>query len=623
MAAAVSLASHVEQFGAAGYKRDFSRVTQLSAPSVKNVNQLSVPDVGIGNLDRISGTSARPDQRVNVRVPVARPCGVPLYVGQVAFVSRGIGPVQLLGVPENAPAFSGTHVMSLEHLNEILAQPVHHVLATRPKGFFRPTTAKSLFYADSAAGDLKRPKALTFDVDEFFRQPNRNKMHPVRQYALDGVVCTPSDEGGMNSSAMCNVAVKGPSPVSTHRTTNDLMRPVAVAPYPEERVIPSNHYLQPIDVMARVFVVLVAVRVGEPTAKPSKWFFRYELVTSSNLNTAHGFKRFTSSIWEGGSSDATFRNASKVVLRVMQLGRIVDTNFGTTKAPSIVISVNIRPFEATTRESVDRVDAYGNTISTAFSKPLDTWNSFRSRPALLGGIPPNKQYSAAKAVLRSPVSKSLPKGTNLNLLFTAAGPSQADIDNLHKNLKGQIEKSAVDIENAVKRSTKAIKDTVEESRKNLRDNLLEAINPTKLSEAVNLGMALQFMTNQAFLDTIGFGITKVIQDLELKVQNYVEGIKESPNIKRAAKGALISEMQEAADEIIEHSINTYSEKTYDAISIHLNTLTRNDPDGTVDEQRILEKQQDAFKTITYDGNPIISAYRSFSEGDGKRVSGGI
>lgn len=622
MAAAVSLASHVEQFGSNfGYKRNFSRVTQVSAPSVKNFNQLSVPEVGIGNLDRISATSARPDQRVNVRVPVARPCGAPLFPGQIAFVSRGVGPVQAFrDVPENAPAFAGTHVMSLEHLNDLLAQPVHHVsLGDRtPLGFFTITTAKSLFYVDGG-GDLKREQARMFDVDEFFRKANRNKMHPVRQYALDGVVCTPSDEGGMNSSAMCNVAAKGPAPVSTHRTTNDLMRPVAVAPYPQERVVPSNHFLQPLDVMAHVYVVLVAVRVGSP----KQWMFRYELVTSSNFQTNHGFKRFTSSIGFGQVQQATFKNASKVVLRVMQLGRIVDTNFGDKKSPSIVVSVNIRPFEATIRQSVDRIDAFGNTISTAFSKPLHVWNSFQNRPKSLGGTPSDTKHAGTKAVLHTPVLKSLSKVSNLKVLFATVGPSQADLDSLHSKLKLQIEKSAVDLEKTVTKSTKAIKESVRDNRKNIREDILAAINPTALSEAVNLGMALQFMTNPAFLETIGEGIANTIQELELKVQNYVEGIIESRNIGRAAKGPLIPEMQEAANEIIQHSVNTYAEKTYDAVSIHLNTLQNGDPDGTNEEiqknQRILEKQLDAFQRITYDNDPIVTTYRSFSGG----VSGEI
>jgi len=590
---AVSLAAHVELFGSSGYKRDFSRITDVFAPSTSGVTPLRIPGVSIGGIDRISATSARPDQRVNVRVPVARACGAPLYPGQVAFVSRGAGSVRAsLDVPENAPAFVGTHVMSLEHLNELLAQPVHHVSlnGTSSLPFFKSTTAKSLFSVNATTGDLKRQQARVFDADAFFRPPGRNKVHPVRQYALDGVVCTPSDEGGIHSSPMCNVAVKGPAPVLTHRTTNDKMRPVAVAPYPQERVIPSNYFLKPVDVMAHVYVVLVAARVGDATTS-KEWMFRYELVTSSNVQTDHAFKRFTSSIG--------FKRAAKVVLRVTQLGRVVDTNFGDPKAPSIVVSVNIRPYEATIRESVETNNANGARVLTSYTAPLNVWNTFSNRPERHGGTPVANKHAAHKAVILSPVSKSLLSAKNPGVVFSSAGPSQADLDRMQTALKKQIDDAAKETKNFVK-----------DTQAEMLTKILDAVDPQKLASAFNISIVSQFLGNDQFLELLSDAISTTI----LKIDDITEAVSNEKSvpytIDRIVFGDLPGSTQDALSNIVYHSIAKYAEKQAGHLLQLVEKLQSNPgqltQEGQVGDQLpILQRKIDALKSIYYDGMLLL------------------
>ena len=411
--ATVALAAHVEQFGRSGYKRDFSQITNVGAPPVRGRDALTVPTVTVGGSGPIPGTSAKPDQRVNVRVPVARACGQPLVPGQVAFVSRGVGIAKASSGRELAPAFAGTHALGLEHLNELLDAPQHHVVANaavagRPNSLFVSKVARSLFGADGHS----RLRALAFDQDAFFVRTKRPN-HPLRQYALDGVVCTPSDDPGFGTSVgYCNVAVKGPAPVLTHRTLHDKMRAVAVAPLPQTRVVPDNFFLRPVDVLAKVYVVLVAILVD---AGASKWKFRYELVSSSNVHTSHGFPRFTDTIAEnafGQKGDkpleqATIDAKKRVVLRVHELGRVVDTNFGDRKAPSLVVSVNIRPFEGA-RLDVVQAKKGGSTESVVVSQPLAVHNSFLGRSEAHGGLEPVREARDARLrAIRSPVRKDL------------------------------------------------------------------------------------------------------------------------------------------------------------------------------------------------------------------------
>ena len=396
--ATVTLASHVEQFGLSGYKRPLSQVTNLQAPSVRTGTPLTVPSVNIGSVGNIPATSARPDQRVNVRVPVARACGQPLVPGQVAFVSRSVGKQSGRGT-EVAPAFTGTHVLSLEHLNELMSDSVHHVQGFTAMALFSDARPRSLFKSDERT---RQNRVKVFNTDIL---TGKHANHPLKQYALDGVVCTPSDDAGDDYGApigssvgMCNVAVKGPAPVLTHRTLHDKMRAVVVAPLPQTRVVPDTFFLQPIDVLAKVYVVLVAELVS--TNPTNTWKFQYELVTSSNVNTAHGFRRFTDSVAERNIGPAKVAAKRRIVLKVHELGRVVDTNFGSHKNPSIVVSVNVKPLEATRRVVQD---ATGIPVVV----PLDAYNTFLTRDEQFGGFKMVRKTRKPTKVVRSPLSKDL------------------------------------------------------------------------------------------------------------------------------------------------------------------------------------------------------------------------
>lgn len=465
--AAVALAAHVEQFGGSGYKRDFSQVTQPSAPSVRGGTALNVPSVTVGGSGAIPATSARPDQRVNARVPVARACYQSLVAGQVAFVSRSVG---LKGSAEVAPAFVGTHAISLEHLNEILADPVHHSKTTLTD-LLTMTTARSLL-SPVRLGEQKKLTALAFDMEAFFK--TRNPRHPLMQYALDGVVCTPSDDqrdaGGNtigSSVGYCNVAVKGPAPVLTHRTPEDRMRAVTVSPYPQKPVAPNEFYLAPADILATVYVVLLATVVSRDK-RVLTVRFSYELVSSSNLQTAHGYKRFTDTILEDRASDDIPRGgqnafrmgARRLVLRVFQLGRVVDTKFGSPASPSMVVSVCIKPFEATRREKGTGEGA----TEYAYTAPVAVFNSFVTRSIAGKGLGATDDFRKARGsslvTLRTPVSRSLLKlaaGSLGPLLKTSnAGANEARLAQILQSLaklQQENKQQAVQIMDLVKKST--------------------------------------------------------------------------------------------------------------------------------------------------------------------------
>ena len=402
-------ASHIEAFGVPShYKRDFGQLGVVEAPTIKRANPLQVPEIAISGNGRIPSSSAKPDQRVNVRVPIARLCGDQLAAGQIAFVSRGCGPD---GAAGRGMASSALNVLSLEQMNELLSKTVHHVQIPDldANSFFTPTKAKSLLVHNNTSSRLEHLQASTFDMNGFFNAPGANKIHPVRNYALDGVVCTSSDEGGVQSSPICLVAVKGPAPVLTQRIADDKMRAILSGPPPPKRTVLENHFLHPADVMARVYVVLVAVR--QQPHNDRKWMLRYEMVSSSNVMTTHSHSRFTANI--GGSAEVLLGGAERVVLKVTQLGHVVDTKFGDNRSPSIVVSVNIRPLEATVRKSMTIAVDGGAPILTSYSHPIHVWDTFGNRPVAMGGRAPGVKYVANSKVLRTPIVSDLQKPLDL------------------------------------------------------------------------------------------------------------------------------------------------------------------------------------------------------------------
>jgi len=439
MATAVRYAPHVENFLSSSYKRNFSQIGDISTTGPYTGKKQMVPSVETPNTV-VPSTSARPDQRVNVRVPVARLCGAPLHAGQIAFVSRSQGPINGLS-SETAPTFVGTHELSLESLNELLSMPLHHVnLANDPGAllseFFKKRVATGIVTRKLQGKKLvfQRPEARVFDINDFFQKDGRSINHPLMNFALDGVVCTNSDEPGLTTAAICNVAVKGMCPVLMHRPIHDKMRAVAVAPYPQTLVRPANFYVQPIEMLAAVYVVLVAVRTAPGSGV---WFFQYELVSSTNVIAKHGFKRFRSTIMEG---DTPKNDSNRLVLSVTTLGRVVDTNFGDPKSPSIVVDVNIRPFEATKRHilPMPALEKPYALSDVAFSQPVHVWKSFTTfdKPTNFtpGGL-------TAAGISRSPVSKQSKQfPSSFRKLLAATGQNaqvqklQETIDDLKKQL---------------------------------------------------------------------------------------------------------------------------------------------------------------------------------------------
>jgi len=200
----LTTASHIEALGpggangAAAYKRPLS---SSSAPSLP-AKRLALPTSELqqqqqqqskSSSSRFPATPARPDQRVNVRVPVARACYSRLLPGQVAFVNRHFG----RGHVGAATGPGGlTHVASLEELNDMLAIEENHIVlgaGSSANGLFRKMDARDLHRTSvNKAGKRVRTRLSFNGFDALAVVPNAQ--HPLHQFALDGLVATRVEE---------------------------------------------------------------------------------------------------------------------------------------------------------------------------------------------------------------------------------------------------------------------------------------------------------------------------------------------------------------------------------------------------------------------------------------------
>ena len=363
--ATLTYASHVESFDGGRYKRPLSSNIQPSIPA----KRLSVPTGNNQKQPPFPGTTARPDQRVNVRVPVTRACFSRLVPGQVAFVNRHFGKNHV-GAATGPGGVS--HIASLEELNDMLSRPENHVNKAA-RLLFRGVGARSM-YRPVDGGGFKKLTFQAFDSRAEKGAPVPDAMHPIHQFALDGLVATRVEDvddidmsGSAFSQQLCTVGVKGHCPMLISAVPGDVHRGVRES-LSGSIAQASTTYLKPARILSKVYVVLVAVQVDD---SPRRWKLQYETVSSSNIDVdprfSHGQKLFRTDL---GKPGAPFKGR-RIVLRVMELGTVVDTKFGPAERPQLVVCVHVTPFEPT-----KIVDGVVDTNPVSFRAPLDVWETF-------------------------------------------------------------------------------------------------------------------------------------------------------------------------------------------------------------------------------------------------------
>ena len=362
MASTVTVASHVEAFGGSGYKRTLASGGGVNLPT----KRLAQPTSELRPAPTtFPATSARPDQRVNVRVPVTRASYSRLLPGQVAFVNRQFGKYH----PGYKSGLGGlTPVASMEEVNDMLAQEGSYLSTTTDTGLstrntlFATTTTRSVYNHDGTDRKTTRAKVF-FDAEVklppslFLRKSKVDSQHPVMQFALDGLVATRVEEvddlntySSASAQQACIVAVKGPAPMRLAPVPGETRTGVRESEI-GTRIPAENVFLEPARIMAKVYVVLVAVFVDVKDGR-RRFKLRYEVVSSSNLDVdpvfAVGRKLFRDGLLP--TEMVPFVAGDRIVLRAFELGTVVDTAFGPAEQPQLTVCVHVTPLERVTSD---------------------------------------------------------------------------------------------------------------------------------------------------------------------------------------------------------------------------------------------------------------------------------
>lgn len=426
-ATTVTLAAHVEQLGT------FKRGLDASAYS-SNAKRLNGGSI---SSTPFPATSARPDQRTNSRFPVARATYSRLTPGEVVFVSRHYK----MGHVGASNGLGGlTHVASLRELNGMLSQPHNHV-ASDAAGLFSEVTSK--LRVANKDGSLKRAKFKAFNASKLVAST-----HPLQQFALDGLVATRmEDDATSNSSSSrpsqsaCIVAAKGPAPMLLAQKPVNVVTGVSSFDAPPEPI----GFLAPARVLATVYVVLVAVAVDDTV---QKWQFKYEVVTSSNLDVNPAFA--TAPLYKTAMRrpKSASKTGDKLVLRAFKLGTVVDTAFGSASEPQLVVNVCISPYEST-RVDLNKVDGKDRAVR----RPKNVFETF------FGYANPILQKSKS---LQSPLP-SAPSRSMSGARPKMIGNSAADLTELRRSI-AEMKLIISDLSKQVKDSAKREADAISELR---------------------------------------------------------------------------------------------------------------------------------------------------------------
>ena len=327
----VTLAPHVQRLSA-GYKRSLE---STGAPPAANV--LSRPTAA---LPSSTPFVARTSRGSNETVPVAHTAYSRVAPGQIVFAKTYRGH-RCSGVPPGT--CSMVPVMTLDELNDLLADPQQHVALPFADRYRDDAVARGVYKKQTEdKGSEHRLLRLKYKV------ANLNAVsdyHPLKQYALQGVVCARSGEADCpvpfdEPVHECVVAVQGPSTFALDRNIGDRCD----APTGKTR---EPFFVKPALVLSKVFVVLVGYYVKPGTVK-----FQYEVVTQSHLDADPRFafgsstSRFRANLAREEDEATATAQKLKSVLHVSVLGTIMDTRFQRDGA-AFVVNVRVGTYERT------------------------------------------------------------------------------------------------------------------------------------------------------------------------------------------------------------------------------------------------------------------------------------
>ena len=525
----LTTASHIEALGpggangAAAYKRPLS---SSSAPSLP-AKRLALPTSELqqqqskSSSSRFPATTARPDQRVNVRVPVARACYSRLLPGQVAFVNRHFG----RGHVGAATGPGGlTHVASLEELNDMLAIEDNHVVlgaGSSANDLFRKMDARDLHRTSvNKAGKRVRTRLSFNGFDALAVVPNAQ--HPLHQFALDGLVATRVEEvddeqqrdtySSASAQQACIVAVQGHAPMRLAHVPGEVGTGV-MDMHQRGQTAPSHAFLQPVRILAKVYVVLVAVLVVD---SEQRYRLQYETVSSSNLDVdpryaSSAHKLFRTTMRTPNGSRGPVLKGDRVVLRATELGSVVDTHFGPRDQPQLVVCVRVVPYEPTRVAmmevaSKEAPNKSNSSNSCPVSVPKDVYVTFvkPSNPRLakanaVKGCVESKKQRQQNAGSSLPGSKGVPTGI-----------SSAEFDKLQNSIS--------DMRTLLLNMAKEVNES-KQREQNLEQRIVELSKASERSEQMSEQRSEQ---REQTRKKNGALRLKILQDLDKKIDDFLE-----------------------------------------------------------------------------------------------------
>jgi hypothetical protein len=483
MATSVALAPHIEPFPAVGYKRPLGSISEAPSPlgNYSTANQLAVPNGAINIESRaIPATTARPDRGVNTCIPVARTCSSHhLTVGQVAFVYRSAN------VPMKRSSLGGLErIVSMEHLNaQLKAHPLN--IGNIQNDMFRPSRAKSVYDV------FEKGAATPFQADVFNTDIITDAFHPYHQYALDGIVCSSADgdeyesdgfkpHSTHRSEPVCNVAVHGPCPLTVVHmpSLHDDFESVRSGIPSKARPAPDV-FMEPTRILAEVYVALVASGVRTDSDSVA-WTLQYQVVSSSNIDldtsASPGVRRFKT---DTGQLKDVASTATRLVVEVHRLGKVVDGRFGPSSAPQVVVSVNTKKYERTVRTKNDNAGGYIVT-------PVSVWNSFQ-------------RQSARHGTPSAPIAKRRRPFGDMKIMQTGGLVQQSEFDALKRRVRS--------LEQRVDREKKKS----DEFDKMLMDVIKADSDPSVIEENVRRFLRIQRVE---YLYTPGMTVAEAVKAVE-------------------------------------------------------------------------------------------------------------
>lgn len=475
--------SHLDAFSTSGYKRSFNSIGAVAANEFKRASTLPAPSV-------------RNDRGTNVTMPVARSCSQPVFPGEVAFTRTG------KGFPSFGNGTSFLPTITLDQINDELSMAPLTLTSRIPENLLKRDQSSTTIFTKRRKR-MQPLKFSSFEVDHLTDDLN----HPLHAYALDGVVCSASDsrEGG---------ALKHYGGKIVHQN-GDYAEPMGcnVAVFGQSPLCAATLKKQAVRMGCAIYVVLIASRQDRTSAV---WTFRYELLTSAELDLDPSLRRFKVN---------KMRNlaALRVPVKMWQLGAVTDTNSGYQGLPlHFTISVKMKPFNGSVFRKIKLLDdteilikvppdKYGpeelifprTKEQLRIDKQLYMNNAarhkreivgYRRRPAAFGGFataaaPTQAEFDALKTAFSAQRQLQQELRDALFKLIIKLNAAKVKVDQDVKDIQTEVAEAAADIialgedTEEVKTSVAELKEDTTATKEELKEKLERVENAVKEIES--------------------------------------------------------------------------------------------------------------------------------------------